>query len=392
MRALLTPAGGDRQRSQAALQMSLGIAALAGGLILLSDLAIGIRLGFAALALFALHYHLRRVLRKLDSDATAPDRFHMAFNALMEGVMILDASGRIVLVNDSFLKLRPGDTTPLLGRLPSEIQWLCDAFVDTHPLPWTQAMAERTQVVGLGVEISQPGLRTVHRAIVNCAPVFDLSGTVCGCLTTFADLTALDHANSELMKVLEELQHSREQIERQNTELTRLATRDPLTGCYNRRAFFELAEPMFASARSAGRPLCCVVGDIDLFKPFNDKYGHSVGDKVIQAVARYLVTELREVDLLCRYGGEEFCIMLPDATLAQAVDVAERLRKAVHSHAGASIRTTSGLQISISFGVASSADGATDLIGLIDQADEALYVSKQKGRNRVTRWEKVVTV
>lgn len=192
------------------------------------------------------------------------------------------------------------------------------------------------------------------------------------------------------MNVLGELHQSRQQIERQNEELTRLATRDPLTGCYNRRAFFDQAEPLFAQAKAKQQPLACIMGDIDHFKQFNDKYGHTVGDKVIQAVAKSFVGGLREVDVLCRYGGEEFCIFLPGATSHQAAVVAERLRNAVESHAGPSIRTTSGLKVTSSFGVATLTDGASDSAGLIDQADEALYVSIQNGRNRVSQWKRPV--
>jgi diguanylate cyclase (GGDEF)-like protein len=127
--------------------------------------------------------------------------------------------------------------------------------------------------------------------------------------------------------------------------------------------------------------------DIDHFKKFNDQHGHLVGDEVIIAVAKALGSELRSFDLLCRYGGEEFCILLPNSTPRQALDIAERLRRQIEEVAGRSIRTTEGLKITASFGVASLRDEADDLNGLIDQADEALYFSKQNGRNRVSLWK-----
>jgi diguanylate cyclase (GGDEF)-like protein len=344
-----------------------------------------------SLGFVAYYLYLRRVLQQLDPGSVVPERVRMAFNALTEGVLILDAHSRIVLTNDSFGKLRPGDDTRLTGRRPSEIDWLCSSLADVKTYPWTQAMNERSQVIGVGVEIPQLGGAPTRKAIMNCAPIFDGTSSVRGCLITYDDVTALDHANSELMNVLGELQQSRQKIELQNEELTRLATRDSMTGCFNRRAFFEKVEPLFAQARAAGQPLSCIMGDIDHFKQFNDKYGHTVGDKVIQAVAKYFLTGLREVDLLCRYGGEEFCIVLPGATLAQATEVAERMRVAVQDQAGASIRSTSGLRITSSFGVATITDGAADIAGLIDQADESLYVSKQNGRNRVSQWKRPAT-
>jgi diguanylate cyclase (GGDEF)-like protein len=128
------------------------------------------------------------------------------------------------------------------------------------------------------------------------------------------------------------------------------------------------------------------MSDIDHFKLFNDRYGHAVGDQVIKSVAKCLGTDLREVDMLCRYGGEEFCIMLPNSTVKQAFDVAERLRSAIENHAGAAVRDIPGIRITSSFGVASIKLGAKDPAELIDQADQALYQSKQNGRNRVSIW------
>jgi diguanylate cyclase (GGDEF)-like protein len=159
-----------------------------------------------------------------------------------------------------------------------------------------------------------------------------------------------------------------------------------MTGCLNRRAFFEAADPLFDKLRAKQDELCCVMSDIDHFKSFNDRYGHTVGDMVIKSVAKCLGSELREVDLLCRYGGEEFCILLPGSTAEQAQDIAERLRAEIEAHAGAAIRDIPGIRITSSFGVASIAQGARDTAELIDQADNALYQSKKNGRNRVSIW------
>jgi diguanylate cyclase (GGDEF)-like protein len=128
------------------------------------------------------------------------------------------------------------------------------------------------------------------------------------------------------------------------------------------------------------------MADIDHFKQFNDRYGHAVGDEVIRALVRTLQAGLRNDDLLCRYGGEEFCIILPDTSLELAEDIASRLRADVENHAGMSVRTTGGLHITSSFGVATVAPEMRDPAELIERADEALYRSKESGRNRVTVW------
>jgi GGDEF domain-containing protein len=134
----------------------------------------------------------------------------------------------------------------------------------------------------------------------------------------------LHRINDQLLITLTDLESSKDEIRRQNEELHRLATRDPMTGCLNRRAFFGSAEPLYAQLKEQGEEVCCIMSDIDHFKSFNDRYGHAVGDQVIKSVAKCLGSELREVDMLCRYGGEEFCIMLPGSTPEQALDVAER--------------------------------------------------------------------
>jgi diguanylate cyclase (GGDEF)-like protein len=125
------------------------------------------------------------------------------------------------------------------------------------------------------------------------------------------------------------------------------------------------------------------MADIDHFKRINDTEGHSTGDEVIRRVAEGLASEMRSGDIVCRYGGEEFCIILPAAPIEAAVAVAERLRRKVELPGFARVPVT------VSFGVSSSAFGATKPTELIDQADEALYASKEAGRNRVTRWDEM---
>jgi diguanylate cyclase (GGDEF)-like protein len=233
---------------------------------------------------------------------------------------------------------------------------------------------------------------------VNASPVRDARGTVRGCFVSFNDVTELHRANRDLKKTLEdlrssqsvvearnsELRASKNRIEQQNRELERLAHYDPLTNVLNRRAFLEQAVAHFDLARADGKPLACVMTDIDKFKSVNDNFGHAVGDDVICAVARTLTNALRPGDLLCRYGGEEFCIVLPGLDPRAALAVAERLRARVEAEVGAAMRSTPGLRVTASFGVSAVALGAVDLKQLIEEADEALYASKEAGRNFVS--------
>lgn len=343
-----------------------------------------------ALASFGAFYlYLRRVLEYLDPTKAIPDRVRTAFDTLGEGVLILDKQGRVILANKVFRQFHPDANDDMIGRKVVDLDWLVAGFKErsaTPPYPWLSAMEQRIQVHDEPLEIALAGADEPKRVLVGCAPILDGQGRLRGCLVTFSDVTALHRINAQLLVTLSDLEASREEIRRQNEDLHRLATRDPMTGCLNRRAFFEGADPLFARISGEHGELCCVMSDIDHFKSFNDRYGHTVGDMVIKSVAKCLGSELREVDLLCRYGGEEFCILLPGSTTEQARDVAERLRASIESHAGAAVRDIPGIQIRSSFGVASIKLGAKDTAELIDQADNALYQSKQNGRNKVSVW------
>jgi len=165
------------------------------------------------------------------------------------------------------------------------------------------------------------------------------------------------------------------------TEVGRLAITDELTGIYNRRYFFEMAEKKFARALKNKNPLSVLLVDIDHFKKFNDSYGHVVGDQVLRASAQMMVSALRESDILRRYGGEEFSIILPDTNNSAAIYAAERLLAKVSD---IPIDTEAGkLSIQISIGIAGMSKETPTLHSLIVRADQAMYIAKSAGRNRL---------
>jgi diguanylate cyclase (GGDEF)-like protein/PAS domain S-box-containing protein len=342
-----------------------------------------------ALGLFsfiAFYLYMRRALQYLDPSSAVPERVRHAFDTLTDGIAIIDQEGRLMLTNKAFANLHPAAANNLIGKNIEEQSWLC-ACLETGDsgYPWAAAMDGKTDSSGTICRLKQPNGGALD-VILQASPVLDPKGTVRGCLISFDDVTQVHRINEELRGTLAELELSREQIRRQNEELQHLASRDPLTGCLNRRAFFDLIEELFVTAVDQGHGFCCIMTDIDHFKQFNDRYGHAVGDEVIRAIVRTLQFGLRNNDLLCRYGGEEFCIVLPETNLDQALEIAERLRADVEVRAGLSVRTTEGLKITSSFGVAALAREIRDPAELIDRADVALYQSKQNGRNRVTAW------
>ncbi|MGH7146575.1 MAG: diguanylate cyclase [Nitrospiraceae bacterium] len=200
----------------------------------------------------------------------------------------------------------------------------------------------------------------------------------------------LTQSNEALVRTVGDLEVAQAQILHQNDKLEHLASRDPLTGCFNRRAFYAQFEKAFAESREHGTELCCLMADIDHFKRVNDQFGHAVGDQAIQAVASGLSVGLRLTDAVGRYGGEEFCLLFPRTTLAEASNLAERLRIQVEREAGDRVRMASRLVITVSCGVSSTALGARTPLELIDQADKALYAAKEGGRNCVMALDPII--
>lgn len=331
--------------------------------------------------------YLHKVFNYLDPSSVIPDRVSAAFDNFTEGVMMIDQTGRIVLANKTLRNWVDEKNTKLFGKHIKDLPLLKSVLHDNPSNdPWFKAMDLQEPVNGLNLELVKEN-GGVIKVVINCSPIQDAANNTRGCLVTFDDITELDHINQELMKTMTELNHSQAEIERQNVELRKLATRDPLTNCLNRRSFFEDANIVFANAVSAKQPLSCIMTDIDHFKLFNDRYGHAIGDKVLVSVSRSLYSGLRPDDLLARYGGEEFCILLGNTPIEVALSIAERLREEIETQAGKSIRNSQELKVTSSFGVSTLKEDTTDLAALIDQADKALYVSKNNGRNCVTAWE-----
>ncbi|MBF0393853.1 MAG: GGDEF domain-containing protein, partial [Alphaproteobacteria bacterium] len=167
-------------------------------------------------------------------------------------------------------------------------------------------------------------------------------------------------------------------------ELKRESATDALTGIANRRQFDVALTESAVAAREKGEPLCLCMIDIDLFKNFNDNYGHAMGDQVLKLVAKTLVENVKGRDTAARYGGEEFSVILPDTTISSALKVAEAIRMAVERKKVVNRRTGVSLgKITLSIGVAEYRLGEP-LGRFVHRADEALYVSKRNGRNQVT--------
>jgi len=179
------------------------------------------------------------------------------------------------------------------------------------------------------------------------------------------------------------------ELEALNAQLQELSRRDALTGLSNRRHFDELKELEFRRAKRSGHPLSVVICDIDCFKRYNDTYGHSMGDECLRTVAQAMQAVTgRAGDVLARIGGEEFAVLLPGTDAGQALAMAERLRQSVADRGVPHAASDVAPHVTVSIGVASFESGPLQSFdALLNQADQALYRAKSRGRNQVAGLE-----
>ena len=180
---------------------------------------------------------------------------------------------------------------------------------------------------------------------------------------------------------LDEIEKQRNQLVLDEAKLRALSVRDPLTGLYNRRYMEETFDREVQRATRKQQQLCVIMADIDGFKEINDTVGHVLGDKVLIKVSALLMKNIRTSDVACRYGGDEFCLILPDCTFEEGIRRAEALRHVIE-------RLGEGMEaridhVTLSLGVAAMPESGTTREALLAAADSALYSSKRAGRNRV---------
>ncbi|HRE15444.1 MAG TPA: GGDEF domain-containing protein [Rhodocyclaceae bacterium] len=185
------------------------------------------------------------------------------------------------------------------------------------------------------------------------------------------------------------LRHVFRDLEKQRSALEKLAITDALTGLHNRRYTFERGVEEVLRSRRSGEPMALIMVDLDYFKRVNDAHGHAAGDAVLVAVADALRADLRQIDVLGRIGGEEFLLILPNTDNTGAGVIAERLRARI-AQLGVVLQDGEKITQTASFGVisglGSAHQAAENFQELLGQADTAMYVAKQRGRNCVAFW------
>ena len=319
-------------------------------------------------------FYLGRILKHLNPSNVVPSRVRSALDTLAEGLLLIDPDGTIVMANLAFANKFHEDSETLAGEPADKFPWRAEDGELPWVTCWNEKAPQHSRVVSL-----MDDHRQSRKFIVNATPVFGDRGDCRGVLASFEDVTALENKKDELSKMLNVLKASRDEIQRQNHELQVLANVDPLSGCLNRRAFFEKFASHWESAAEVS--LAVIMTDIDHFKSVNDTYGHSTGDDVIRSTGGLLKKVIGDQGLVCRYGGEEFCILIPGMPFEKVAEIAEQINVEIGE------TPVGELSVTVSVGVSSNEFGAMDEQHLLDQADQCLYVAKRTGRNRVVRWD-----
>ena len=330
-------------------------------------------------------WFMRRTLRYLDPSSVVPGRVQTALDQLVEGVVLVDPRLHIVLANDAFAQKLDSSPGALMGKHISELDW-GDPPAGSDGLarlPWERVRDEGHRVTEVRLTLATPrqGVRVLTS---NVSPIVDGFAKQQGMLLSFDDISQIERSNQSLRETISQLKEAENSIREKNVELVRLASVDPLTDTLNRRAFFEKIDAEFALARKNNLELSCIMADIDHFKSVNDTYGHAVGDEVIKGIALILNEHCPPNGAVGRYGGEEFCIVLPGVSLSETMLVANRIRLAFRTWSKGSEGPTAGKSLTASFGASAVNFGAADAAAMVDQADQALYHSKTNGRNRAT--------
>ena len=191
--------------------------------------------------------------------------------------------------------------------------------------------------------------------------------------------------NLTVAKMIKEREALRRELEEKNAQLEQMAATDPLTGLYNRRHFSRVLEQLFAETQRYDKDLACVMIDLDAYKQLNDTMGHQVGDQLLVMAGKVISANMRRMDVAARYGGDEFVLLLPQASTEEASLAAQRIREEYFAASAALLKRKEGVTMSI--GIAALRQGAkcaTNAEQLVAHADAALYKSKQDGRNRIS--------
>ena len=301
--------------------------------------------------------------------------FALVMNRISSAVISTDSALRITQWNKAAENLYGWTEAEALGCLIDEV--CCTEFGEDQQSEARASLRTKKRWQGELKQHHRDGAELWVSASVTLLE--DENGNFLGGVTINHDITERKKAEDDLRRtkqVMEEVN----QILQHAFEREQLASRtDALTGIFNRRYFFEFIEYEVALSKRYQQPFSLIMFDVDHLKLVNDTAGHQAGDEVLKQIVLLVQKELRSVDNLARYGGDEFVILLPNSSVPDALILAERIRSQIFA---ANLRVAgSSLQVTVSIGAADFNPSVSSSAELISHADEALYSAKQSGRN-----------
>ena len=310
------------------------------------------------------------------------DRFRSAIESLQEGIVLQERSGVIQIANQRAETILGLTSNQLLGKTSYDPDWRA---IQENGLPYNGEDHPAMVSLRTGKSLTDQ-IMGIHKPTgeltwisINTVPLFrGFDEDPYAVVATFTDITAHKTKEKQKDQHLEQLIETTTRLEAENSLLEELSTVDELTNLKNFRMFQKQLGRSVRRSQRLNQPISLLMIDVDKFKQYNDRFGHPAGDAVLRIIGATLQGTARASDLVARYGGEEFVVLLPNTDAERARIAAERFRSAVESVEWKLCPVTASLGVATHIGA--WADAAT----LIEEADQALYRSKQQGRNRVT--------
>lgn len=309
-------------------------------------------------------------IKKTEIALSESEKFHTTiFESIQDPFCIIQHDYRFIKTNESYARMREMVVEQLIGNRCFEILHkrtnVCnDCVVRETFHTGSPQMKEKLTMLLSGATIWVE---------IHTYPIFDENGKVTSVIEYTRDITARKRTEAERDILIDRFQH--------------LSCTDDLTGLLNRRALIEKLDEETRRSKRYGSKLSLMVCDVDYFKEINDSYGHDHGDKVLQAIASLLNKSLRKTDIIGRYGGDEFFMVLPETPLENAQELAERIRANVEEF-GLKVNSGETITTSVSIGIAAFNSQSEDMNDFVKRGDNALYAAKGEGRNRVYLIEK----
>jgi diguanylate cyclase (GGDEF)-like protein/PAS domain S-box-containing protein len=294
---------------------------------------------------------------------------------MRDGILVLDLQNRIADINPAMENFIEGKISSYIGKNAFEIFQ-----------PWMEKADLFLEKTETRLELKVPNDPSRYLDL-QITPLYDRRQLMNGHLLVFRDITERKQVEKRLRYVNDRLQAQLIEIGLLQSKLREQAIRDPLTDIFNRRYLEETLERELSRAARENYPVCVIMVDLDHFKRVNDTYSHEAGDLVLKAIARTLAEHSRRGDFACRYGGEEFVVVLPNLTLETAYGRAEDLRTSLHQ-----LRVpyeNYHLSVTISMGIACFPENGQTRAAILRAADQAMYAAKEAGRDHILSYNQV---